>query len=65
MTTMKLSEINVYLSRKEKYPAKQHVQRVANKLAASEGLIYLLGQYGLTMEDSDQMKTWKQRRYFY
>ena len=29
------------------------------------GLIYLLGQYDFNVEDSDQPKTWHQRRYFY
>ena len=45
--------------------AKQHCQAVASKLEDSEGLIYLLGQYTFTIEDSDQPKTWRQRRYFY
>lgn len=45
--------------------AKQHAQRVAGKLGETEGLIYLLGQYSNRIEDSDQQKTWRQRRYFY
>ena len=45
--------------------AKQHCQAVARKLEDTEGLIYLLGQYEFTIEDSDQPKTWRQRRYFY
>ena len=32
-------------------PAKQHAQRVASKLDVSDGLIYLLGQYALNIED--------------
>ena len=47
------------------YPAKQHAQAVASKLKTQSGLIYLLGQYAFTIEDSDQPKTWRQRRYFY
>ena len=46
-------------------PAKQHVQAVASKLEKESGLIYLLGQYAFKIEDSDQPKTWRQRRYFY
>ena len=46
-------------------PAKQHIQAVARKLGKSDGLIYLLGQYAFNIEDSDQSKTWRQRRYFY
>jgi Xaa-Pro dipeptidase len=34
-------------------------------LGSEQGLVYLLGQYGLTKEDSDQPKTWAQRKYFY
>jgi Xaa-Pro dipeptidase len=45
--------------------AKQHVQRVAGMLRSEQGLIYLLGQYGLNREDSDQPRTWVQRKYFY
>ena len=45
--------------------AKQHTQAVSRKLGDSDGLIYLLGQYDFTIEDSDQPKTWRQRRYFY
>ena len=41
------------------------MQRVAAKLGESRGLIYLLGQYSFKIEDSDQPKTWRQRRYFY
>ena len=46
-------------------PAKQHVRRVVKELGIQDGLIYLLGQYAFTLEDSDMPKTWRQRRYFY
>ncbi|KAF2816343.1 uncharacterized protein BDZ99DRAFT_542730 [Mytilinidion resinicola] len=49
----------------EKYPAKQHAQRVAQKLKASKGLIYLPGAPTEYEEDSDQPKPFRQRRYFY
>jgi Xaa-Pro dipeptidase len=62
---MNIKEIQIRISRKEKYPAKQHLQRVASELGVSHGLIYLLGQYGSNGEDSDQPEAWKQRRYFY
>ena len=45
--------------------AKQHAQLVASKLDDPDALIYLLGQYDFTIEDSDMSKTWRQRRYFY
>lgn len=49
----------------EKYPAKQHAQRVAQKLKVSKGLIYLPGAPTEFEEDSDQPKPFRQRRYFY
>ncbi|MCJ1310021.1 hypothetical protein MMC25_003682 [Agyrium rufum] len=49
----------------DKYPAKQHAQAVAARLGDPDALIYLLGQYDLPSEDSDQSRAWKQRRYFY
>lgn len=57
--------IHLQITSPEKYPAKQHAQRVAEKLGVEKGLIYLLGQYAYNQEDSDQPKTWRQRRYFY
>jgi Xaa-Pro dipeptidase len=38
---------------------------VTRELGASDGWIYLLGQYNSLTEDSDQPRPWKQRRYFY
>ncbi|KAJ9638439.1 hypothetical protein H2199_007128 [Coniosporium tulheliwenetii] len=49
----------------EKYPAKQHAQRVAEKLGVTEGLIYLPGAPTVLLEDSDQPRPFRQRRYFY
>ncbi|KAL2356901.1 putative Xaa-Pro aminopeptidase [Cryomyces antarcticus] len=49
----------------EKYPAKQHAQRVAAKLGVEEGLIYLPGAPTVYLEDSDQPRPFRQRRYFY
>ncbi|KAI0481052.1 metallopeptidase family M24-domain-containing protein [Xylariaceae sp. FL0804] len=48
-----------------KYPAKLHARRVAQKLGASEGLVFLPGQLESTWEDSDQGPPFRQRRYFY
>ncbi|BDD57294.1 hypothetical protein MAP00_002669 [Monascus purpureus] len=48
-----------------KYPAKQHAQRVAARLASSGGLIYLEGQPTINWEDSDQPRAFRQRRYFF
>ncbi|MCJ1471675.1 hypothetical protein MMC13_000315 [Lambiella insularis] len=62
---MNIRRIQLRGSGVDKYPAKQHVRAVASKLGQSDGLIYLLGQYGFTIEDSDIPKTWRQRRYFY
>lgn len=49
----------------EKYPAKQHAQRVAEKLGVSDGLIYLRGEPLRLKEDSDMPQPFYQRRYFY
>lgn len=48
-----------------KYPAKQHARRVAAKLGATHGLIYLVGQRTLNWADSDQERPFRQGRYFY
>ncbi|KAF9884667.1 hypothetical protein FE257_001360 [Aspergillus nanangensis] len=48
----------------DKYPAKQHARRAAVKLD-SPGLIYLAGQPTINWGDSDQPRTFRQRRYFY
>ncbi|KAF1995721.1 hypothetical protein P154DRAFT_580595 [Amniculicola lignicola CBS 123094] len=49
----------------EKYPAKQHARRVAEKLGVSEGFIYLAGEPTRNNEDSDMPAPYRQRRYFY
>ncbi|KAI9766933.1 MAG: hypothetical protein M1840_006230 [Geoglossum simile] len=49
----------------EKYPAKQHARSVACYLGVHEGLIYLAGQQTAFLEDSDQPRPFRQRRYFY
>ncbi|CAG7931626.1 unnamed protein product [Penicillium olsonii] len=49
----------------DKYPAKQHARRVAQKLGASQGLIFLSGQPTINLRDSDQSRPFRQRRYFY
>ncbi|RAL16690.1 aminopeptidase P family protein [Aspergillus homomorphus CBS 101889] len=49
----------------DKYPAKQHARRVATKLGVSSGLIYLAGTPTVNWGDSDQPRTFRQRRYFY
>lgn len=48
-----------------KYPAKQHAQRVARWLRTFNGLIYLQGQPTVNWIDSDQPRPFRQRRYFY
>lgn len=45
--------------------AKQHARRVAQKLGASRGLIFLSGQPTINLRDSDQSRPFRQRRYFY
>ncbi|KAI9872597.1 MAG: hypothetical protein M1830_001429 [Pleopsidium flavum] len=57
--------INIDASGVDKYPAKQHAQAVAHRLDVSEGLIYLPGQRTVFLEDSDQPRLFRQRRYFY
>ncbi|PLN83392.1 peptidase M24, structural domain-containing protein [Aspergillus taichungensis] len=49
----------------DKYPAKQHARKVASKLRATAGLIYLVGQPTINLDDSDQPQPFRQRRYFY
>ena len=49
----------------DKYPAKQHAKRVAEKLGAPHGLIYLQGAETVFFDDSDQSPSFRQRRYFY
>ncbi|KAL4917823.1 peptidase M24, structural domain-containing protein [Aspergillus aurantiobrunneus] len=49
----------------DKYPAKQHARRVATKLGARDGLIYLAGKATTNWGDSDQPRPFRQRRYFY
>ncbi|KAG6016721.1 hypothetical protein E4U54_000535 [Claviceps lovelessii] len=50
---------------KTKYPAKLHARRVADELGVREGLIYLPGQPERLLEDSDQPRAFRQRRYFF
>lgn len=45
--------------------AKQHVRDAVLKLGQTDGLIYLLGQPEVVIEDSDAARPWRQRRYFY
>jgi len=52
-------------SRVDKYPAKAHAARVASALGAKKGLIYLPGAPTRYLEDSDQPRGFRQRRYFY
>ncbi|KAA8651587.1 hypothetical protein EYZ11_002221 [Aspergillus tanneri] len=49
----------------DKYPAKSHARKTALKLEESAGLIYLAGQPTINWGDSDQPRTFRQRRYFY
>lgn len=49
----------------DKYPAKQHARKVAAKLGARDGLIYLVGKATINWGDSDQPRPFRQRRYFY
>ncbi|GAM90821.1 hypothetical protein ANO11243_088660 [Dothideomycetidae sp. 11243] len=53
------------LTELDKYPAKQHAQRVTTALGASEGLIYLRGAPTEFYDDSDMSPAFRQRRYFY
>ena len=52
-------------SRLYKYPAREHAARVAAALGISRGLIYLPGAKTRLLEDSDQSRPFRQRRYFY
>lgn len=45
--------------------AKQHAQRVAEKLGVTDGLVYLRGEKMRLKEDSDMPRPFYQRRYFY
>lgn len=45
--------------------AKQHARKVAAQLGATHGLIYLVGQPTILLDDSDQAIAFRQRRYFY
>ncbi|KAI9711187.1 MAG: hypothetical protein M1820_002174 [Bogoriella megaspora] len=49
----------------DKYPAKQHARRVAQNLDVANGLIYLPGAPKQFLEDSDQFREFRQRRFFY
>ncbi|KAI9721741.1 MAG: hypothetical protein M1812_002076 [Candelaria pacifica] len=57
--------INMPMNEIDKYPAKQHAKTVAALLDVSQGLIYLPGQATHILEDSDQTRPFRQRRYFY
>ncbi|KAH8668317.1 peptidase M24, structural domain-containing protein [Xylariales sp. PMI_506] len=48
-----------------KYPAKEHVRKVAKELGVDKGIIYLPGTVNQTWEDSDMGPPFRQRRYFY
>lgn len=54
---------------KQKYPAKAHCQRVAKYLTdrglSKDGVIYLEAQKTEMVEDDDQAKHFRQRRYFF
>jgi len=52
-------------SNMDKYPAKAHALRVARALKVKKGLIYLPGTPTRYLEDSDQTRGFRQRRYFY
>ena len=59
-------KINIFSTTSfNKYPAKQHARRVAHKLGVSNGLVYLPGAETVFLEDSDQARPFRQRRYFY
>lgn len=57
--------VTATLSEVDKYPAKQHARKVAQKLQRHDGLIYLPGQPQQYLDDSDQFVPFRQRRYFY
>ncbi|KAI5209524.1 putative Xaa-Pro aminopeptidase [Aureobasidium subglaciale] len=48
----------------DKYPAKEHAQRVAQALDVDHGLIYLPGTQTVNWPDSDQPRAFRQLRYF-
>ncbi|KAI4731498.1 putative Xaa-Pro aminopeptidase [Aureobasidium sp. EXF-10728] len=48
----------------DKYPARQHAQRVARSLDVDQGLIYLPGEQTINWPDSDQPRAFRQHRYF-
>ncbi|KAM4062197.1 metallopeptidase family M24 domain-containing protein [Hirsutella rhossiliensis] len=48
-----------------KYPAKLHARRVAAELDVDNGLVYLAGQPEVNLDDSDQPRPFRQRRYFF
>ncbi|KAI5208768.1 putative Xaa-Pro aminopeptidase [Aureobasidium subglaciale] len=48
----------------DKYPAKEHAQRVAQVLNVDHGLIYLPGTQTVNWPDSDQPRAFRQLRYF-
>lgn len=49
----------------DKYPAKAHAQRVADKLGLTEGLILLKGEKSKLWSNSDMPQPFRQDRYFY
>ncbi|WPH03431.1 Hypothetical protein R9X50_00631100 [Acrodontium crateriforme] len=50
---------------RQKYPAKSHARRVAEKLGRSNGIIMLEATPSGTWPDSDQTRAFRQSRYFY
>ncbi|TWU73318.1 hypothetical protein ED733_004268 [Metarhizium rileyi] len=48
-----------------KYPAKLHARKVVRELDVDDGLIYLPGLPEIPLEDSDQPRLFRQRRYFF
>ncbi|KAG9680662.1 putative Xaa-Pro aminopeptidase, partial [Aureobasidium melanogenum] len=48
----------------DKYPARQHAQRVARALDVDQGLIHLPGEQTINWPDSDQPRAFRQLRYF-
>lgn len=48
-----------------KYPAKAHAQRVADKLGASDGLVVLSATRNVNLPNSDMPAPFRQDRYFY
>ncbi|KAG9679476.1 putative Xaa-Pro aminopeptidase, partial [Aureobasidium melanogenum] len=48
----------------DRYPARQHAQRVARALDVDHGLIYLPGEKTISWPDSDQPRAFRQLRYF-